>query len=277
MKLLGIGDSVVDFYKDQGKIYPGGSALNVAVIAKRNGAEQSSYMGILGLDEAGNHVMNCLRAEGIDISRVRRVEGPTGEAVVTLNEAGDRVFVGTNKEKRVQSLVALHFNQDDLDYIGEHELVHTCISITRGLEMELPKIADQTISFDFSSPEYWTKEYLELVSPYLSYAFFSGSELADSYIEELIEYVHKRGVPVVGVTRGDRPAVFSEKGRRVEQSVIPTSVVDTMGAGDSFIAAFLTNYHRSGDLPGSLQAAAECAAKVCSYYGAFGYGIEKSW
>jgi len=277
MKLLGIGDSVVDYYKDQGKIYPGGSALNVAVIAKRSGAEQSSYMGILGTDESGNHVMNCMREEGIDYSRIRRVEGPTGEAVVTLNEAGDRIFVGTNKDVRVTSMVALHFNQDDLNYIYYHDLVHTCVSINRGLELELPKIADHTISFDFSSPEYWTKEYLQLVCPYLSYAFFSGSNLSPAYIQELIEYVHTLGVSVVGVTRGEHPAIFSENGKSFEQPPISTSVVDTMGAGDSFIAAFLTNYHRSRDMVSALQAAAKCAAEVCGYYGAFGYGKEKRW
>ncbi|UUZ82028.1 hypothetical protein LJK88_47265 [Paenibacillus sp. P26] len=53
MKLIGIGDAVVDYYKDQGMIYPGGSVVNVAVAARRNGAEQSAYLGILGTDLAG--------------------------------------------------------------------------------------------------------------------------------------------------------------------------------------------------------------------------------
>lgn len=275
MKLLGIGDSVVDYYKDQGKIYPGGSTVNVAVAARRNGAKESSYMGIIGMDQAGNHVLNCLKEEGIDIRRVRRVEGPTGEAVVTLNEEGDRVFIGTNKDRRVQSLVALHFNQDDLDYIHSHDLVHSCISINKGIEQELPKIADQAISFDFSTSAYWTKEYLQQVCPYLSYAFFSGSDLSLSHInDELIEYVHRLGVGVVGVTRGSYPAIFSENGLRFEQSPISTNVVDTMGAGDSFIASFLTHYHEGRDMQSALGKAAEYASVVCGYYGAFGYGLD---
>src|SRR5437016_1231504 len=107
MKIIGVGDNVVDYYKDRGEIYPGGNALNVAVLAKRNGAEKGSYIGILGDDTAGDHVLKSLEAEKIDVSRIRRAYGPNWESVVTLNEDGDRVFVGSNKGG-VQSLMKLN-------------------------------------------------------------------------------------------------------------------------------------------------------------------------
>ena len=74
MKLIGVGDNVVDYYKDQGKIYPGGNALNVAVFYNRLSNHQSSYMGIVGNDESAEHVVNTLQQEKMDISRVRRVQ-----------------------------------------------------------------------------------------------------------------------------------------------------------------------------------------------------------
>lgn len=273
MKLIGIGDAVVDYYKDQAIIYPGGSVVNVSVAAMRNGAVQSAYMGILGTDEAGDHIVQSMLEEGIDVRRVRRIEGPTGQATVTLNDEGDRIFIGTNKDTRVTSLVSLQFNQEDLAYIQTYDIVHSCISINHGLEKELPKIADKTLSFDFSTKEYWTMKYLEEVCPYLSYAFFSGSDLQLSEIRDLIEYVHRLGVGVVGITRGEKPAIFSENGVSFEQSPTPTQVVDTMGAGDSFIGSFLTNYGKTIDMASSLRKAAEYAAAVCSYYGAFGRGM----
>lgn len=277
MKIIGIGDSVVDFYKDQNKIYPGGNVVNAAVFAKRNGAEQASYLGIVGTDPAGDHLLQSLRSEGVDINRVRRVQGPTGEAVVTLNEEGDRIFVGTNKDIRVSSLVSLTLNQEDLEYIYRHELIHAAISINTGIDKELPKLADMPIAFDFSSNEYWTKEYVEQVSPYLTYAFFSGSNLSDLEVTDLIEFVSKKGVGVVGVTRGERPAVIFHKGKSYEQKPVSSQIVDTMGAGDSFIASFLAHYHVTRDMEDSLQKAAEFASEVCGYYGAFGYGLEVQW
>ena len=38
MKLLGLGDSVMDAYLFQGLWYPGGNAVNTAVLARRAGA-----------------------------------------------------------------------------------------------------------------------------------------------------------------------------------------------------------------------------------------------
>lgn len=38
MKLLGLGDNVMDAYLFRGELYPGGNAANVAVLAKRAGA-----------------------------------------------------------------------------------------------------------------------------------------------------------------------------------------------------------------------------------------------
>lgn len=275
MKIIGIGDSVIDYYKDQGKMYPGGNALNVAVMAKRNGMDKTSFIGILGMDEAGDHIISCLKEEGVDISRIRHVKGPTGEAVVSLTREGERIFVSTNRESRVQSLVSLRFNEADMNYINSHDIIHTSISINTDLSDELPNLSKIPISFDFSTSENWTEEYLQKVCPYLTYAFFSGSEFSLSEIEELTEYVHELGVPVVGITRGENPAVFSENGIMFEQPSVLTSVVDTMGAGDSFIASFLTNYHQDRSMISALQRAAEYAAKVCGYYGSFGYGKGK--
>ncbi|UUZ81204.1 hypothetical protein LJK88_41990 [Paenibacillus sp. P26] len=92
--------------------------------------------GLRGDDAAADHVLSCLRAEGIDASRVRRAYGPNGEAVVTVNEEGDRIFVGTNRGVRVTSLLKLQLTQDDLDYINGYDLIHT--SVNSDLEHECP-------------------------------------------------------------------------------------------------------------------------------------------
>ena len=50
MKVLGLGDNVVDKYENLGIMYPGGNSLNFAVFAKKLGHE-SSFMGVFGSDE----------------------------------------------------------------------------------------------------------------------------------------------------------------------------------------------------------------------------------
>ncbi|XOK58408.1 PfkB family carbohydrate kinase [Paenibacillus elgii] len=274
MKLIGIGDNVVDYYQDQGLMYPGGNALNVAVAGRRNGAEASAYLGIVGDDAAAEHVVNCLREEGIDHARLRRAYGPNGEAVVALSGDGDRIFVGTNRGTRIQSLLTLRLTQDDLDYINEFDVVHT--SVNSDMEHELHRLAHKALSFDFSTPKRWDEAYLRRICPYLTYAFFSGSDMSPGQIRYLFEEVHRLGVRVAGVTRGAEPAMFSVNGAVYKQPpAAGGAIVDTMGAGDSFIGAFLTSYHEHRDMQEALLQASRSASVTCGHYGAFGYGKRK--
>jgi fructoselysine 6-kinase len=269
MKLIGIGDNVIDYYKDQNLIYPGGNALNVAVMSKRNGAQECAYLGIIGNDSNAKHVLSCLKEEEINVERVRFVTGINGEVIVSLNDTGDRVFVGTNKETRVQSLLSLRFQKIDMNYINKYDVIHT--SINSDINHELIKLSHKAISYDFSTPEKWNENLLSQICPFITYAFFSGSELSINQIYSLFDSVHQYGVNVVGVTRGDKPAIFSENGEIFEQQPLPTELIDTMGAGDSFIAGFLTHYHEQLDIKKALLKAAESAAKTCKHHGAFGY------
>ncbi|QRG70048.1 PfkB family carbohydrate kinase [Brevibacillus choshinensis] len=271
MRLIAIGDNVVDYYKDRGEIFPGGNALNVAVLGKRYQAAVSSYIGIIGNDRAAEHVKQTLLLENIDISRLRQAFGPNGEAVVSLNAEGDRVFVGSNAGG-VQAYMGLRLNQQDKEYIASHDLMHT--SIYSNLEHELPGLHKKIpISFDFSTR--WTDSYLQRVCPYIEYGFFSGSDLTEDECHQLIHRVHSLGTKVVGVTRGAEGAIFSEEGRLYRQHITETVVVDTLGAGDSFIAMFLMQYHQKHDMEDALRQASVAAAKTCGHYGAFGYGVPK--
>ncbi|KXZ17685.1 hypothetical protein AXI59_00095 [Bacillus nakamurai] len=49
-------------------------------------------------------------------------------------------------------------------------------------------------------------------------------------------------------------------------------IIDTLGAGDSFIAGFLTGFFEHQDIRHALEEAARTAAKTCGVFGAFGYG-----
>ncbi|KPV57989.1 hypothetical protein QJ48_19065 [Paenibacillus sp. A3] len=269
MKLIGVGDNVVDFFMDRGEMFPGGNALNVAVLSKRCGAEQCAYMGIIGNDEAGDHVLRSLRAEGIDVSRIRRAYGPNGLAVVALDEQGDRRFVRSNKGG-VQKSMTLRFTEEDLAYLGQFDVLHT--SVYSYVERDLPLLSGYAdLSFDFSTKR--DPDYLRNVCPNLKYAFFSGSDLTEAECGKLIADVHAYGTSVVGVTRGGHGAMFSSGGRLYKQAIAEANVVDTLGAGDSFIAAFLTAYGSGAEMQEALRFAAEAAARTCAHYGAFGYGV----
>ena len=125
------------------------------------------------------------------------------------------------------------------------------------------------VAYDFS--ERRDEEYLRQVCPYLTYAFFSGSDMTEDEVTSLQAFCHSLGVKIVGITRGGEGAVFSENGTVYRQGITPTEVVDTMGAGDSFIAGFLTHYGNYHDMAAALAFASERAAFTCTQHGGFGY------
>jgi fructoselysine 6-kinase len=270
MKIIAVGDNVVDCYLDQKKYYPGGNAINVAVNCKRCGFDESAYIGIFANDKKAEHIKWTLDKEGVTYERSRCMFGVSGQPRVNLTPEGDRVFVGGPKNT-VQHIVRLRLTPEDLDYIANFDVCHT--SCYSSIEPELSNIKKHCdVSFDFSDRR--DEEYLKVVCPHVRFAFFSGSDLSLEEVKNLIEKCHSLGTEIVGVTRGGKGAIFSKNGDLFEQCIKPTEVIDTMGAGDSFIAGFLTKYVECKDMGISLDFAASCAAKTCTFHGGFGYPQE---
>lgn len=268
MKLIAVGDNVVDVYMDRKMMYPGGNALNVAVLSKEYGAEKSGYIGVLGNDHIGDHIVSTLQINDIDIGRIRRAVGTNGQAFVDLNKHGDRVFVHSNKGG-VQQYLSVRINKEDINYFKEFDILHT--SIYSNLDKEIKELSKHVnVSYDFS--DHYEDTNLDLVCPYLSLAFLSGSHLDNEGIQNTIDYIHKLGTKMVIVTRGEKGVILSDNGSRYYQDKVKAEVIDTLGAGDSFIAAFLTNYLETNCIKSSLEFGVEKAAMTCEVNGAFGHG-----
>ena len=265
-KMIAVGDNVVDCYLDEGIYYPGGNAVNVAVNCRRDGIEDVAYIGMFGNDEKAEHLKWALAQEHVHYERSRTMYAPSGSPGVRLVD-GDRQFVGGPKDT-AQHIARIRLTPEDLAYIGSYGLCHTsCFS---SIEYDLPEMAKVCqVSFDFS--ERTDPAYLQRVCPHLMYAFFSGSHMSQEELDALIDRCHALGTPVVGITLGSRGALFSEKGVRYRQGIKPVEPIDTMGAGDSFIAGFLTRRILGDGMEAALDFAAGAAANTCKIHGSFGY------
>jgi fructoselysine 6-kinase len=262
MKLAGVGDNVVDSYRDLGVMYPGGQALNVAVYAQRLGVE-AAYLGIVGDDRAGRHVLSALRAEGVDVSRVRVEQGPNAVATVALVD-GDRRFMGSEP-----GVSRFRVSDDDLVWLSGFDLIHS--SESSFLEDQLGLLAAAApVSFDFS--ERRDPDYIHPLLPHVQVAEFSLSDLDDAAATAWLERIHDQGPRLVLATRGTADALLYDGDRLWHQPTTPTEPVDTLGAGDAYIARFLVGLLRREPHETSLADAAVVAAATCGIYGAFGHG-----
>lgn len=262
-RLLTAGDNVVDCYPDLGEMFPGGNTVNVAVHAQRNGAS-ASYLGVLGTDEAGDLLRKALADEGVDMSLTRTVDGPNAFAVVRVID-GNRVFgdshVGVSR---------FTVTDEDLQKVADVDLVHT--GECSMLEDDLSRLAAaaRMFSFDFSERPW---DYVVEYAHHASIAILSAAATEEDPAA-LAKRVSELGPGTVVVTQGPAGATMLANGRILHAPAGTGPVVDTLGAGDAFIARLLVGIMRGEDAPALLSAATGYATKTCADYGAFGYRAE---
>lgn len=258
-ELATIGDNVVDCYVDDGWMYPGGNAVNVAVHGTRLGL-RSTYIGAIGTDAAGSLVKTALLEEGVDLSASRIVEGPNATATVHLVD-GNRTFgAGTPGVSRFVPTA------EQLKVLSASEIVHT--GDCSMLEDHIGEIREASgqLSFDFSVQP-WT--YVERIAPYVDIAICAASEGESSEGRALS--LCELGPSIVVVTLGSAGADLLAHGDFYHADAGDGPVVDTLGAGDALTSRFLFGVIRGEDLRRSLDAATSYATKLCGSYGAFGH------
>ena len=238
IKVLGLGDNVVDKYMHIHTMYPGGNALNIAVTAQIMGA-QAAYLGVFGDDDAGMHVYDTIRKMGVNTLHCRFKKGENGYSEVKLVD-GDRTFIGSN-QGGVSKEHPLDLTELDYAYIAQYDLCHT--SIFSYTEPYLERLSQMStfLSMDFSNR--YDDEYLKKNCPYIDCAAISCGNASKDDVEEEIKKIVSYGCRhIVIATLGSRGAVVYVDGKIYEQSSCLIKAVDTMAAGDSFIASFLIHY-----------------------------------
>lgn len=262
VSLLAIGDNVVDRYLDRGVFYPGGNAVNVAVHARRCGAT-AGYIGAIGTDDAGRAVLDSLVDEGVDTSLVRVLDGPNASAEVRVID-GNRVFGHGDP-----GVSRFRLSGADLAAAAAADVVHTgeC-SMLEGQLSDLAAVA-RLLSFDFSErPQDYIAEHAPLVDVAVRSLPSAGD--VDAAVREA-RRIRSLGPRIVAVTMGAGGAVVVD-GDDVAHSPAPqTPVVDTLGAGDAFIARFLTGLVAREPLDRLVAAATAYASAACTTFGAFGH------
>ncbi len=251
MRVLGLGDNVCDKYLHTGIMYPGGNALNVAVFATKLDAS-AAYIGTFGDDEVGDHVSNTVHALGVDLSRSRRVHGENGFARVKMVD-GDRVFLKGNNGGTARKNYPV-LSSADLAYMRDFDIIHT--SVYSMMESEYPKLPELHAFVSMDMSDCYDTAYYERCCPYIDCIEVSCGNMELSHIRTIVKNIFDAGCRhMVIATRGSQGSVVSVMGKEYQQSPCLVKAIDTMGAGDSFIAAFLVNYVRgmklAADFPDS--------------------------
>ena len=275
LKVIGIGDNVVDVYLHTNTMYPGGNTMNFCAYARRLGIP-AAYIGVFGDDRAAEHVYTTANHLGIELSHARKYHGENGWAKVDLVD-GDRVFQGSNKGG-VSKEYPIQLSDEDLAYIRNFNLIHTsCFSY---VDDEIARMASANVPISYDFSDHTDKEQMKKVCPYLFLAVTSCGHLTEEEVLEKAKELHGFGAKMVLLSMGRRGAILYDGTTAFYQPSGKEKAIDSMGAGDSFCTAFSITYltkvlygeNHEDAVKYSLEKAASFATEICMTDGAFGYG-----
>lgn len=260
-----IGEALVDVIaRDGGErtVHPGGSPANVAVALSRLG-QRTALVTQTGADGDGDLIRRHLAANGVEVIQAGPVSGPTNQALAALGSQGGasyqfRLSWDARDARIADGSVALHTGSLGvlLPPGGERviELMEAACR-ERGLVTSYDPNVRPSVTPDrrevaavverAAASSHIVKvsdEDLGFLFPGMAPGRFADRLLGGGHATELLV-----------VTRGGRGAFVATRHVRFSAAAVPVTVVDTVGAGDTFTAALLAGLADLGMLsPGAL-------------------------
>lgn len=259
MRIAEIGDNCIDLYERIGKKYPTGNVVDTGVNLKKLGADVS-IISTTGSDEYGQWMIESLKKEGLDISHLKVKEGKTAITYMDMN-GNDRVH-GDYIEGVLENI---EFDEEDIRFACEHDLVHT--ALWGKAEKVLPKIAEKGVPIAFDYADKLDHPLVEETLPYVTYGFYSYHKGRDEFIKDFLKDKVDRGMKIAVATFGDKGSLsYDEAGYHVGPIYLARKVVNTVGAGDAYIAGFLYSIMNGDDVLKAMRTGAKVASRIVEVF-----------
>ena len=278
-KVIAIGEIVWDCLPSGKQL--GGAPLNFAFFAKELGADAYAVSAV-GNDVLGDETLAVAATTGVCLDYVQRNSLPTSRVLVTLNEAGIpqyEIVEGVAWDAIEGSDAALKL-VEDADVICWGSLAQRSEKSRNSILSLLDAAPDTCVKvFDINIRQhYYTREVVEASLERANILKLNEDELplvarmlgvegSDKEIVSIL--IDMYSLKYLIYTHGaDFSEVYSADG---EYSHVPTpkvSVADTVGAGDSFTAVFVTSLLKGDSLKDSHEKAVKVSAYVCTKNGA---------
>ncbi len=283
------GGPTIDF-----RMHAAGSIFNVAVGAARLG-QHVAFAGTIAEDFFGHHLLKALQAENVDTRFVTTVNAQSTLAIVAVeNGQATFSFYGENAADTLltlENLPAAFYEETAMLHFGSISLLRgqtpaTILAAAQRLKGTVLLSFDPNIraSLVHDEPAYRTT--LQQAIALTDILKLSDVDLAwllpGIAAEDAIQQLSEQGPALVIITQGDK-GVLAKRGSSAVLHIptFPVTVIDTVGAGDTFCAGTLVRLAEQGitsreavlalseaELRETLRFAAAVAAINCSRAGA---------
>ncbi len=272
---LVIGESLVDVVLDRAGVTterPGGSAANVAVALARLG-RSVRFATAYADDERGRRIADHLAGSGVEYASDPHVLERTSSAVATIGESGAASYE-----------FDLEWHLGPVDLSDEPAFVHVCslgAVVQPGADEVLAlldRVGAARITYDVNArpaitgtgPDVVAR--VEAVVRRAHLVKASDEDLAALYpdrdLADAAGHLLSLGPAAVVVTRGEDGSTWFDADGELSAPVRATTVVDTIGAGDTFSAGIIDALWDDLDPAATLAHAARAAAVTVSRPGA---------
>ena len=254
-----------------GSLNAGGEAVNEAIAAAKLGM-QTGILCSLGVDAAGDMLMDVLHRGGVDTSRVLRDEAhPTPVTTMFVHDDGTRKSI-TNGAHRYNFRPDHHLDRltgaravilgslfrapfDDPDVV---------LTVAKTVKAEGALLVADTKLPNFTP---LTLDDLRDVLPLIDYItpnedeakFYTGQTEPEAMAEVFLE----AGVKNVILKLGAKGCYFRNKTENFALPALPIRAVDATGAGDNFVAGFTAARLWGSDHESAMRFANACGA-ICT-------------
>jgi fructoselysine 6-kinase len=260
LRIAAVGDNCIDKFRPPiSEAVVGGNAVNVAVQLARLG-HSAFYFGAVGEDADGARTRTALVENGVDVAHMSERSGKTAHTDIEVLPSGERVF----HFEDFGVCAGYRPSEEDVAVLKTMDHVHIGWLDDSGALRRTLVAAGVSVSQDISV----NAEPANLGIEGLAIAFGSAGE-DDAAVEAMIDRFLSAGVGVAVVTRGAKGSVAATLENRAETGIRPVDIVDTTGAGDSFIAGLLSLHIGGGSLQEAVEAGRDRAALACSHIGGF--------
>jgi 2-dehydro-3-deoxygluconokinase len=230
----------------------GGAESNLAIALSRLGLS-AGWASYLGDDEMGQLVLDRVRAEGVDTSRVARVmDHPTG--LYVREQVGTHVRVYYYRQGSAAS--TMRPEAFDQDYLSGATFLHltgitpALSEACRAFVLWAVRETGTRVSFDVNyRSKLWetgrAREFIEEILPDV-YLLFVGDEEARALWgrddETLVRELAGKGPEEVVLKRGGMGSLGLVGDEVLEHPSFDAAEVDPVGAGDAFAAGYLAGH-----------------------------------
>lgn len=278
MKIAAFGEILWDIV--EGNFHLGGAPLNFAAHAVQCGLN-SAIISALGADELGQIAKAEIHQLKVNDAFIQQSEKETGTVLVTLHNGQPEYNITKDVAydyilpDKIDFELLNHYDSFYFGTLAQRSPVsRTCLKMILercSFEMVFLDVNLRQSFYSFETIEFSIERCTILKLNNEEVATISVMLFSKSYaLEDFASQLWKRFVNLetIIITRGDKGCLICHNNEMVYLASKPIKIADTIGAGDSFSAAFCAFYLRSNDAIASATFANQIGGFVASQNGA---------